>query len=126
MADLPNIELEISITTKPAKHISIIHNAFLRAYKGECGTDETPQEFTDRKIEEHIAALVERFHVEDQTAGVERELRKQARAAITSRVRKDKPEAINELGENDPSMIPENENVSAPKHLARSKRRQRK
>jgi len=123
MPNLPNFELQVAIETNPAKHLPLIETAFDRAYKGERGDLESPNEFLIRKVQEYIAAIVTRFHVEDHMQGLSRDLQKQATEAIKINLPKFSPavEPQSNLGENDPTFTTEPEAV-LPASKAKRKR----
>lgn len=121
MPNLPNFQLTASVETDPAKHLSIIETAFDRAYKGERGKSETPNEFMLRKVEEYIASIVTRFHVDDHILGMSRDLTKQANDAIKIRRPEVEVESVNPLGENDPTFMTERE-TALPKTKAKQKK----
>lgn len=89
--DFPNVQLEVSITTKPANFRSTLEDYFDRAYNGERGTDEDKAHFLNRKVEEHIQAVIKNMFVRDHMAGVESSLINSVKNNLAIKQRKDKP-----------------------------------
>lgn len=89
--DFPTVQLEVSITTKPANFRAILEDYFDRAYNGERGNDEDKAHFLNRKVEEHIQAVIKNIFVRDHMAGVETNLINSVKSNLAIKQRKDKP-----------------------------------
>lgn len=83
--------LNVQINVTPKDVLQDIATAFDNSYRSERGTDESPEEFLHRKVEEFIFGIYRSRKVNDRLSGIERDFGKELTAAVTLRQRVDLP-----------------------------------
>lgn len=83
--------LNVQINVTPKDVLQDIATAFDNSYRSERGSDESPEEFLHRKVEEFIFGIYRSRKVNDRLMGIERDFGKELTAAATFRQRVDLP-----------------------------------
>ena len=85
-------QINATIGISPATIKAEIEAAFDAAYKGERGDDETPSEFLERKLEEHVLAIYQSRKASDAAATASRNVQSDIAANAQIKQKKMKPE----------------------------------
>ena len=83
--------LNVQINVSPKEVLADMARVFDDSYRNERGTDETPEEFLHRKVEEFIFGIYRSKKINERISGIDREFGKELAAAATFRQRKDAP-----------------------------------